>query len=68
MDRWALAEIEDALGADAATVLPPLLTLRTVTVRLPEGIVLAFDAIAAEDRTTLDAALVYEHSSLPDRN
>jgi hypothetical protein len=33
--RWTLVEIEDALGEDAATALPPLLTLRTVAVRLP---------------------------------
>jgi hypothetical protein len=60
LQRWTLAEIEDALGADAAAVLPPLLTLRTVTVRLPEYIVRALEVIAAEDQTTVDAALGYE--------
>jgi hypothetical protein len=62
-DRWTLAEIQDALGDDAAGVLPPLLTLRTVTVRLPEFIVLALEAVAAEDHMTLDAAL---HGELTD--
>jgi hypothetical protein len=57
MDRWTLAEIQDALGSDAAGVLPPLLALRTVIVRLPEYIVRAFEVIAAESRTTVDAAL-----------
>jgi hypothetical protein len=57
LERWTLAEIEDALGDAAATVLPPLLALRTVTVRLPEFIVRALEAVAAEDCTTLDAAL-----------
>jgi hypothetical protein len=60
MERWTLAEIQDALGDAAAGVLPPLLALRTVTVRLPEYIVRAFEAIAAEDQTTLDAALGFE--------
>ena len=60
MDRWTLAEIQDALGDSAAGVLPPLLALRTVTVRLPEYIVRAFEAIAAENGTTLDAALGFE--------
>jgi hypothetical protein len=57
LERWTLAEIEDALGSDAATVLPPLLALRTVTVRLPEFIVRALEAVAADERTTLDATL-----------
>jgi hypothetical protein len=60
MDRWTLAEIQDALGDAAAGVLPPLLALRAVTVRLPEYIVRAFEAIAAKDGTTLDAALGFE--------
>jgi hypothetical protein len=47
----------DALGSDAANVLPPLLTLRTVTLRLPAYVVLALETIAAEDRMTLDDAL-----------
>ena len=61
MQQWTLAEIQDALGSEAANVLPPLLALRVITVRLPEFIVLALESIAAEDRTTFDAAL---HSEL----
>jgi hypothetical protein len=57
MQRWTLAEIQDALGDDAEAVLPPLLALRAVTVRLPEYIVRALEAIAADDQTTLDATL-----------
>jgi len=60
MERWTLVEIEDVLGDDAMTVLPPLLALRTVTVRLPEYIIRAFEAVAAEGGTTLEAALGYE--------
>ncbi len=60
MQRWTLAEIEDALGSDAATVLPPLLALRAVTVSLPEYIIRALETIAAEEGTTIDAALGFE--------
>ncbi len=60
MERWSLAEIQDALGTKAANVLPPLLALCTVTVRLPEYIVRALETVAAEDRTTVDAALGFE--------
>jgi hypothetical protein len=63
MDRWTLVEIHEALGSDAATVLPPLLALRSVTIRLPEYIVLALEAVAAEKSTTLDGAL---HGELTD--
>lgn len=54
---WTLVEIHAALGDDAVTALPPLLTLRTVTVRLPEFMVLALEAVAKEERKTIDAAM-----------
>jgi hypothetical protein len=56
-DVWTLAEIYAALGPDACRVLPPLLALRAVTVRLPEYIVRTLEAVASDQRTTLDAAL-----------
>src|ERR1043165_833104 len=59
-DRWSLVEIHEALGADAASALPPLLALRTVTVQLPEFIVRALEITAADDETTVDDALHYE--------
>lgn len=53
--RWTLADIHEALGADAPRVLPPLLSLRSVTVRLPEYLVRAIEVSAAtEDRTVDD--------------
>ena len=58
--RWTLAEVEDALGADAATALPPLLALRTVTLRLPAFIVCTLETIAGRGGTTLDACLHQE--------
>jgi hypothetical protein len=57
LEAWTLAEIHDALGCDARAVLPPLLALRSVTVRLPEFILRALERIAAESNTTLDHAL-----------
>ena len=57
LSRWTLAEIHDALGADATSVLPPLLMLRSVTVRLPEYILRALETIADDDGVTLDESL-----------
>jgi len=58
--QWSLAEIHDALGEDAAIGLPPLLALRSVTVRLPEYVVRALETIAEDDGITLDACLYGE--------
>lgn len=55
--RWTPAEIQDALGDAATGALPPLLSLRAVTVRLPEFIVRALETVAAENGTTLEGAL-----------
>src|SRR5256885_14227094 len=43
MERWTLAEIQEALGADAPAVLPPLLALRPVTLHLPEYLLRALE-------------------------
>lgn len=58
--RWSLVEIHEALGCDAARTLPPLLTLRSVTVRLPEYLVRAIEHEAASDDTTIDDWLHHE--------
>jgi hypothetical protein len=58
--RWTLAELYAALSADAVTILPPLLSLRALTVRLPEYLVRALETMAAEDATTLDDWLHHE--------
>jgi len=60
MERWTLAEIFEALGDDATAILPPLLTLRTVTVRLPEYVLRAMETIATDEGTTLDDFLYGE--------
>lgn len=58
--RFTLAEIIDALGAQASTVLPPLLAMRSVTVQLPEYLVRAMEHEAASDDTTVDDWLHHE--------
>lgn len=58
--QWSLAEIHEALGPDASTVLPPLLGLRAVTVRLPEYLVRAIEHEAASGDTTVDDWLHHE--------
>jgi hypothetical protein len=60
LDRFGLAEIHDALGTDAATVLPPLLALRPVTIRLPEYVLRALEMIASDHGQTLDDCLYGE--------
>ena len=54
MRRWTLAEIHDALGPAADTVLPPLLALDTLTVRLPAFLVRAMKTAAAQDAIPID--------------
>jgi hypothetical protein len=63
MRRWSLAEIHDALKSEAANVLPPLLSMRTVTVRLPEYLLRAVETVAAKEGATVDAWL---HGELTD--
>ncbi|HYK05175.1 MAG TPA: hypothetical protein VE974_25725 [Thermoanaerobaculia bacterium] len=54
MRRWTLAEIHDALGTAAETVLPPLLAMDTFTVRLPMFLVRAMRTAAAQDGLPID--------------
>jgi hypothetical protein len=58
--RWSLAEIHNALGCDAAKVLPPLLALRSVTIRLPEYLLRAIELSATNDDITVDDWLHHE--------
>jgi len=58
--RWTLVEIHDALGCDAAEILPPLLALRSITVRLPEYLLRAIQHEATSLDTTIDNWLQHE--------
>ncbi len=58
--RWRFSWRQVALIAFAAKVLPPLLSLRSVTVRLPEYILRALETAAAGDGAPLDHFLHHE--------
>lgn len=68
-ERWQPAMIEEALGADAAAILPAPLWTRTITVRLPRYQVAVLDHFAQKEGVTVDAivarrldGLMSEHS------
>jgi hypothetical protein len=52
--------VQDALGSDAEVVPPPLLALRTATVRLPAFIVCTLETIASRNGATPDTCLHQE--------
>ena len=57
IERWSLTTIEDALGRDAALILPPALRTRSVTVRLPHYQIGALEILAEDGREPVDAIL-----------
>jgi hypothetical protein len=58
--RWSLRQMHEALGTDAATVLPPLLTLQPLTVHLPAYLVRAMEHSAHAEQTSIDDWLYQE--------
>ena len=68
-ERWQPAMIEEALGADAAAILPAPLWTRAITVRLSRYQVAVLDHFAQKEGVTVDAivarrvdGLMSEHS------
>lgn len=57
MAKWPLPVIHDALGADAALALPPLLLLQELQVRLPTYQVLMLRRLAELARVDVDSYL-----------
>lgn len=53
--RWQIAAIEDALGADASAILPPVLWTRPVSLRLSRYQVQMLDYFAAKEGVSVDA-------------
>src|SRR5687768_17353838 len=57
LQRWPLAAIEEALGREAALILPPALRTRRLTVRLPRYQIGALQVLAEDGRESVDAML-----------
>jgi hypothetical protein len=60
MDFWDQADIETALGADAAQAFPDLLRLTDLEVRIPRMEVVALERMAARDGKSVDTVLARE--------
>jgi hypothetical protein len=60
MDFWDQAEVEAALGAELADVLPELLRLDDLHVRIPRMEIAALELIAVRDGRSVDAVLARE--------
>ena len=60
MDFWDQADVEAALGAELADVLPELLQLAELEVRIPRLEIAALERIAVRDGRSVDAVLARE--------
>ena len=60
MDFWEQADVEAALGAELADVLPELLRLDELNVRIPRLEIAALERIAVRDGRSVDAVLARE--------
>ncbi len=60
MDFWDQAEVEAALGAELADVLPELLRLDDLNVRIPRLEIAALERIAVRNGRSVDAVLARE--------
>lgn len=60
MDFWEQADVEAALGAELADVLPELLWLDDLAVRIPRMEIAALERIAVRDGRSVDAVLARE--------
>jgi len=66
LQRWTLTTIEEALGRDAASILPPALRTRKFTVRLPRYQIGALQVLAEEGREPVEAMLMRMFEELAD--
>jgi hypothetical protein len=58
LQQWPLTAIEEALGRDATSILPPALRTRKLTVRLPQYQIGALQVLAEEGRESVEAMLM----------
>jgi hypothetical protein len=66
LQRWPLVTIEEALGRDAASILPPGLRTRKFTVRLPRYQIGALEVLAEDGRELVEAMLMRMFEELTD--
>jgi hypothetical protein len=66
LQRWTLVTIEEALGRDAALILPPGLRTRKFTVRLPRYQIGALEVLAEDGREPVEAMLMRIFEELTD--
>jgi hypothetical protein len=66
LQRWSLVTIEEALGRDAASVLPAGLRTRKFTVRLPRYQIGALEVLAEDGREPVEAMLMRMFEELTD--
>ncbi|HEX6101256.1 MAG TPA: hypothetical protein VF432_33375 [Thermoanaerobaculia bacterium] len=60
MDLWSQEAVEEALGADVASVIPELVRLTDLEVRIPRMEVVALERVAARDGRSVDSVLAGE--------
>lgn len=60
MEWWSQEAVEEALGRDAASVIPELLRLAELEVRIPRMEVVALERAAGREGKTVDAVLARE--------
>jgi hypothetical protein len=66
LQRWSLVTIEEALGRDAASILPAGLRTRKLTVRLPRYQIGALEVLAEDGREPVEAMLMRMFEELAD--
>ena len=66
LQQWPLTAIEEALGRDAALILPQALRTRKLTVRLPRYQIGALQVLAGDGRESVDALLMRMFEELTD--
>ncbi|HEV7571537.1 MAG TPA: hypothetical protein VGQ21_08555 [Thermoanaerobaculia bacterium] len=66
LQRWSLVTIEEALGREAASILPAGLRTRKLTVRLPRYQIGALEVLAEDGREPVEAMLMRMFEELTD--
>ena len=57
LDLWSLAAVEEALGRDAALIMPPALRTRKLTLRIPQYQIAALKILASERNESVDTMI-----------